>query len=183
MKQQMTDYDADEIVPQRKRKDRVPLIDKALGATGIVLAGLATFFPWYAFLNQEKFSLPTLWQGSSKEIPGHTGQPGLAASPLAMTDPQTRAAVDQLVTATVPATGEDLQPATSQDGPGQPFPAASGFRLMHVANGRALVEDKNGLYIVNVGGVLPDNSRLSTLEQRDGRWVMITSKGDLIQAD
>lgn len=47
----------------------------------------------------------------------------------------------------------------------------------------ALVEDSNGIYIVNVGGVLPDNSRVATLEQRDGRWVMITSKGDLIQAE
>ncbi len=182
MKQPMTDYDADEAVTQRKRKDRMPLIDKALGATGLVLAGLATFFPWYAFMNQDKFSLPTLWQGSPREMP-RGGQAGLASSPLAMTDPDTRAAVDQLTTATVPAPGDELQPAVPQDGPGQPFPAASGFRLMHVADGRALVEDRNGLYIVNVGGVLPDNSRLSTLEQRDGRWVMITSKGDLIQAE
>jgi hypothetical protein len=180
MKNQMTDYDADEVVTQRKRRDRVPLIDKALGATGIALAGLAVFFPWYAFLNQDKFSLPTLWQGSSREIPG-MGQSGLSASPLALNNPETRSAVDQLVTATVPDPAET--PATAQDGPGQPFPSASGFRLMHVADGRALVEDSNGIYIVNVGGVLPDNSRVATLEQRDGRWVMITSKGDLIQAE
>lgn len=183
MKKPMTDYDADEVVPQRRRSERVPLIDKALGATGIVLAGLATFFPWYAFLHQEKFSMPTLWQGTTKEIPGRVNQPGLAASPLAMgtQDPETRAAVDQLMTATVPSLAGPA--AAQQDGLGQPFPAASGFRLMHVADGRALVEDSNGLYIVKVGGVLPDNSRLATLEQRDGRWVMITSKGDLIQAE
>ena len=40
----MTDYDADEIVPQRKRGERTPLIDKALGATGVALAAIATFF-------------------------------------------------------------------------------------------------------------------------------------------
>lgn len=181
MKNQMTDYDADEIVTQRKRRDRVPLIDKALGATGIVLAGLAVFFPWYAFLNQDKFSLPTLWQGSSKDIP-RAGQSGLSAPSLAMSDPATRAAVDQLTTATVPSTGE-TPPNGPQDSLGQPFPTASGFRLMHVADGRALVEDNNGLYIVNVGGVLPDNSRVATLEQRNGRWTLVTSKGDVIQAE
>ena len=46
----------------------------------------------------------------------------------------------------------------------QPFPATSGFRLLHVANGRALIEDCSGMYIVRIGSILPDNSRLATLE-------------------
>ncbi len=52
---------------------------------------------------------------------------------------------------------------------------------MHVANGRALIEDKTGMYIVRVGAVLPDNSRLATLEERDGQWVLITSKGQVFK--
>ena len=63
----------------------------------------------------------------------------------------------------------------------QPLPASTGFRLMHVANGRALIEDARGMYIVRVGSVLPDNSRLATLEQRDGAWVIVTSNGDVIK--
>ncbi|WP_438750191.1 flagellar protein [Pararhizobium sp. O133] len=175
----MTDYDADEIVPQRKRTERTPIIDKALGATGIALAALATFFPWYAFLHQDKFSMPTLWQGSVSEMPaGNGGQ----ASPIAALsrDPDTQAALDQLTTATVPG---GLQKAGVEDDREQPFPAASGFRLMHVANGRALIEDSSGMYIVKIGSTLPDNSRLATLEQRDGRWVMITSKGEIYRAE
>jgi hypothetical protein len=52
---------------------------------------------------------------------------------------------------------------------------------LHVANGRALIEDKSGMYIVRIGSVLPDNSRLATLEKRDGQWVIITSNGEVIQ--
>jgi RPA family protein len=61
----------------------------------------------------------------------------------------------------------------------QPFPASSGFKLLHVANGRALIEDTTGMYVVRVGSVLPDESRLATIEQRDGKWVIVTSKGDI----
>jgi hypothetical protein len=56
--------------------------------------------------------------------------------------------------------------------PDQSFPGKPRYRLLHVANGRALIEDKSGMYIVRIGSVLPDNSRLATLEQRDGSWVI-----------
>ena len=57
----------------------------------------------------------------------------------------------------------------------------AGFRLLHVANGRALIEDKAGMYLVRIGSILPDNSRVATLEQRDGKWVIVTSTGDIYQ--
>lgn len=180
----MIDYDADEIVPQRKRSERTPLIDKALGATGIALAALATFFPWYAFLHQDQFSMPSLWQGSTRDVPDRAGSGGVS-SPLAMTDRDaaTQAAIDQLTTATVPEGESRKLDGGPEDGLEQPFPAATGFKLVHVANGRALIEDSSGMYIVRIGSILPDNSRLATLEQRDGRWVMITSKGEIQQAE
>ncbi len=179
----MIDYDADEIVSQRKRSERTPLIDKALGVTGVALAAAATFFPWYAFLHQDKFSMPTLWQGNTRDVPGREG-PGGSASPTAMVerDAATQSAIDQLTTATVPSS-EGAKKTGVQDDLEQPFPSSNAFKLMHVANGRALIEDSSGMYIVRIGSALPDNSRLATLEQRDGRWVMITSKGDIYQAD
>lgn len=179
----MIDYDADEIVPQRKRNERTPLIDKALGVTGVALAAAATFFPWYAFLHQDKFSMPALWQGNTRDMPGREG-PGGSASPTAMMerDAATQSAIDQLTTATVSNSAGPKKPGVQEDLE-QPFPSASGFKLMHVANGRALIEDSSGMYIVRIGATLPDNSKLATLEQRDGRWVMITSKGDIYQAD
>lgn len=179
----MTDYDADEIVPQRKRSERKPFIDKLLGGTGILLAGAATFFPWYAFMHQDKFVMPALFDGGQRSTQSLGGR-GMSGSPLALADRDaaTQSAIDELTTATVP-NGEATKLETPQDALGQPFPASTGFKLLHVANGRALIEDASGMYIVRVGAVLPDNSRLATLEQRDGRWVMITSNGDVHRAE
>jgi hypothetical protein len=44
------------------------------------------------------------------------------------------------------------------------FPGKPRYRLLHVANGRALIEDKSGMYIVRIGSVLagqlpPRNAR------------------------
>jgi hypothetical protein len=181
----MTDFDADEIVRQRRREAKTPLIDRILGAVGLAMAAFATFLPWYVYLHPEKFSMPSLWQGTTRDLPERTGPAVVSVSPLAMTDmdDETAAAVDRLTTATVP--GLDGKPAEAREeapaGPNQPFPAAPRFKLMHVANGRALIEDASGMYIVRVGSVLPDNSRLATFEERGGRWVMITSRGEVYQ--
>lgn len=182
----MNDKDADEIVKQRRRGNRMPVIDKALVASGITLAGLAFFFPWYAFLHQEKFSLPALWQGNARDLPQKIGTPGMASAPESAPLEPSRTllsgagGVDQLTTATVlppaPKAGETAML-------NQPFPGENSFKLVHVAGGRALIEDVSGLYVVRVGSPLPDNSRLATLEERDGTWVMITSNGDVYKAE
>ncbi|MFP5076355.1 flagellar protein [Rhizobium sp. YIM 134829] len=172
--------DADEIVRQPRHKDRTPLIDRALIATGVALAGLATFFPWYAFLNQDKFAMPALWQGKPHDLSQKIGHDEATASPLDTgADEETKALFDQLVTASTP---DRATPAPKSDGQDQPFPGSIRFKLVHVAGGRALIEDANGLYIVKVGSPLPDNSRLATLEERDGGWVLVTSKGDVLKA-
>jgi hypothetical protein len=182
----MTDYDADEIVRQRRRDAKTPMIDKFLGAVGLAMAAFANFFPWYAFLHQGEFSMPALWQGTARDLPERPGRHVVSVSPLAMTDKdeEIAAAIDRLTTATVPGPGQEA--AASEDeakaGPIQPFPDPPGFKLMHVANGRALIEDARGMYVVRVGSILPDNSRLATFEQRDGRWVMITSRGEAYEA-
>ncbi|OHV85856.1 flagellar protein [Ensifer sp. LCM 4579] len=182
----MTDYDADEIVRQRRRDARTPMIDRLLGALGLAMAAFATFFPWYALLHQDEFSMPTLWQETSRDLPERRGRDVVSVSPLAMPDKDDgiAAAIDRLTTATVPGPERDFQADKNEAeaGPDQPFPASPRFKLMHVANGRALIEDEGGMYVVRVGSVLPDNSRLATFEQRDGRWVMITSKGEIYQA-
>ncbi len=186
----VTDHDADEIVPQRKRREKTPTIDKVLGVTGVALAAFGTFFPWYAFFNQDKFHLPALWQGEVRDMPETPGPAVVTVSPAAIPDAgesrreaARQAAVDQITTATVPGidAGAKIPGGEADTGLEQPFPASNSFRLMHVANGRALIEDKTGMYIVRVGAVLPDNSRLATLEERDGQWVLITSKGQVFK--
>ena len=184
----VTDFDADETIQPLKRADRgrYSIGDKVLVGAGVMLAAGAAFFPWYVFLNREQFSVPTLWQGATRDLPETPAREVVSVSPAAMVDNDKDPAlesVDPVATATTAGGGEKDKTlgAPVETGLDQPLPASSGFRLMHVANGRALIEDARGMYIVRVGSILPDNSRLATLEQRDGAWVIVTSNGDVIK--
>ncbi|MBD9373868.1 flagellar protein [Rhizobium sp. ARZ01] len=181
----MTDYDADKVVLPLKRQEEKTrnFGDRLLVTAGVTLAALAAFFPWYVFLNPKEFSVPPLWQGDRRDLPETPARDVMSVSPTAMIDEDdtdSADAVDPVKTATVPNLGNEKKTgATPEKSLDQPLPAPTGFRLMHVANGRALIEDASGLYIVRVGSILPDSSRLATLEQRDGEWVIVTSNGDV----
>ena len=99
-----------------------------------------------------------------------------------MTDnsPNTAQPLDNLTTATVGNEGKKKHRDIPE---AQPFPGRSDFKLLHVANGRALIEDQGGMYMVKVGSILPDESRVATLEQRSGKWVIVTSNGKIYQAN
>ncbi len=183
----MTDYDADEPVSPVKIGDKGSpfTTDRILAGTGILLACAAGLFPWYVFFNEEKFGIRVAGWERTRDLPEGPGRNVFSVSPLALVDddkgdaPKTpEAAVDPVITATVSQLGEDNKNASDVP-PEQPFPGRSGFKLLHVANGRALIEDVSGMYMVRVGSILPDNSRVATLEQRDGKWVIITSTGEV----
>lgn len=147
-----------------------------------ILAIAAALFPWYVFLNQEKFGVSTDgWEQLRNvrsfrhrdvvEVPPMS----IARAPNLTSDPS-----DMLVTATVPKAGSD----TAGDiGTLQPFPGRAGFRLLHVANGRAMIEDGNGMYIVQTGSILPDNSRVAAMTQKNGKWVIVTSAGETYESE
>jgi hypothetical protein len=183
----VTDFDADETIQPLRRSDRTRYStgDKILVSAGVMLAAGAAFFPWYVFLNPAKFSVPTLWEGKTRNLPETAGKDVASVSPAAMVDDDNDPAlesVDPVATATTSGLGAEKKLGTPvETGLNQPLPLGSGFRLMHVANGRALIEDARGMYIVRVGSILPDNSRLATLEQRDGAWVIVTSNGNVIE--
>jgi len=64
----------------------------------------------------------------------------------------------------------------------QPFPAdVAQFRLVHVANGRAMIEDDTGLWVVQAGSMLPDSSRVAGIEKRGGKWVLVTSTERVVE--
>lgn len=186
----MNDYDADEPVaplhPKAKPRRAARRSDKVLAATGIALAAAAAAFPWYVFFNEEKFGIRIAgWEQLGDLPPGSAARRPFSVSPTATPPPENRQfepdPVDNIVTATVSKLGEARQnaPVLKEQ---QPMPGRSGFRLLHVANGRALIEDGNGMYMVQVGSILPDESRLATVEQRGGKWVIITSTGDIYSA-
>lgn len=158
---------------------RVFSSDNAIIAGGIGLAAFAGLFPWYVFLHQDEFGVQPMTYQSGGDMAGWPSRSILSASPLSIAgDGEGAGEFDPLATATVPE--ERSEP--EDDALDQPFPAPSSpFRLLHVANGRALIENRSGMYLVRIGSVLPDNSRLAQLEKQDGEWVIVTSEGDVIR--
>ena len=161
--------------------------DRMLIGAGLAIAAFAAFFPWYVFLNQEDFGIQPYALSTDRDMAGMPGRGAVGVSPLSIPDADEEANdedFDSITTATVTLSGDEGEYEAENDGevPQQAFPGgAAAFRLLHVVNGRALIEDDNGVYVVRVGSILPDDSRLATLEQRDGRWVIVTSDGEVIE--
>lgn len=177
------DIEDEIIAPVKVSKARSKLSDRLLVATGLIMASAAALFPWYVFFNADKFGIRTPTYGETRDLPPGVGRAVVNVSPLALTDsskddwPKPPQAFDDLTTGTTSALGDEREGEVAREQ--QPLPGKGSFRLLHVANGRALIEDGSGMYMVQVGSILPDNSKLATLEQRDGRWTIVTSAGEV----
>ncbi len=55
-----------------------------------------------------------------------------------------------------------------------------GWVLREAYRGRALVENRYGLYEVVPGATLPGIGRIETITQQNGRWVVVTPKGLIV---
>ncbi|NKL00052.1 flagellar protein [Rhizobium leguminosarum bv. viciae] len=178
----MADFD-DERIASLKRRRKAAILDRFLTFSGLALAGASAFFPWYVFFNADKFGINVATSENSRELPDWPARNVFSVSPLAMVNKneadKKAPPIDPLTTATVSDLGKERDGRAIQED--QPFPGKSSFRLLHVSNGRALIEDPSGMYVVRIGSILPDESRLATLEQRDGKWVIVTSKGEIYQ--
>ncbi|MEX3007020.1 flagellar protein [Hoeflea sp. TYP-13] len=171
---------------QEKSEVKHDRADRILISAGLLIAAFAAFFPWYVFLNQEQFGIQPYSYSSGRDLSKMPGRNFVNVSPLAIPDSDEKEiseSLDALTTATITLSGQQAeQEAEAKEDPPQSFPGAKpSFRLLHVVNGRALIEDGNGVYVVRVGSVLPDDSKLATLEQRNGRWVIVTSDGEVIE--
>jgi hypothetical protein len=158
--------------------------DMVIGGIGVALGLVCALFPWYIFMNPEKFELRG-YHFSGRPQSAHsasaTYQPARVGASMDM--PETsQAALDMFPTGTVP------EPETKPQAPGekdQPFPGdlprKPEFNLIEVANGRAMIEDADGIWIVKVGSPLPNDSRVAAIEERDGKWVLVTSAKDVVE--
>jgi len=175
------DIDAEMPVKPARTKKKFTS-DAGLKLTGLLLAGVSAFFPWYVFLNPDKFGIHSVDGDRTRDLSAWPARNVFSVSPMAMTsnkesENKLQIDPDKLTTATTAPEGQtDLKGADAEN---QPFPGKSNFHLLHVSNGRALIEDSAGMYVVRVGSILPDNSRLASLEQRNGKWVIITSAGEI----
>ncbi|WP_245269431.1 flagellar protein [Allorhizobium undicola] len=183
----LNDMDADEPVkPPRSPRRRQGLIgDRMLAATGVAMACSAAMFPWYVFFNPEKFGFRAAPMDHTRDLPETTPRNVFSVSPLALVaredhEQKPPEGVDPLETATVSDVGRQVPDRKPIENAQQPFPG-SAFRLLHVANGRALIEDTSGMFMVQIGSILPDNSRVATLEKRNGKWVIVTTSGQIYE--
>ena len=169
--------------PKLAPKRRKISSDTVIGGLGIALGLTCALFPWYIFMNPEKFKLEgyhfsgsprAAHSASASSAPMRTGAP---ADPLETS----QAALDMFPTGTVPEPRKQPAAASAND---QPFPGDGpkkpDFNLIEVANGRAMIEDADGIWVVKVGSPLPNDSRVAAIEQRDGKWVLVTSAKDVV---
>jgi hypothetical protein len=158
--------------PQAARKaDRRS--DLVVAALGVTLGLICALFPWYIFYNDIRFSPHGFKLGGKGDRDGRMvmSERDLSEEPGPEIPMQN---LDLFATGTPAEYPED--PSTAPGLDQQPFPAESAeFHLVHVANGRAMIEDNAGLWVVQPGSTLPDNSHVASIEQRGGKWVLVTS--------
>ena len=154
-----------------KARDRVG--DVIMACLGASLGLGAAMFPWYVFFNQEQFGIKAMrFSGEGMEITEPlTYQPQQIARPIDIAEAPVPD-LDFLPTGTLPDRS-DLAAAVSVED--QPFPEPVPFRVVYVANGRAMIEDSEGLWLVQAGSLLPDSTRVAALEKRGEQWVIVTS--------
>jgi hypothetical protein len=162
------------------RATRARRSDLIIAAVGLALGFGCAAFPWYIFLHQEKFGIqPLSFSGNPKQngsIPlGSDGElPGISPNEI----PPMK--LDLFATGTVaPYDDEDGVAQAIDD---QPFPGPEiDYRLVYAGNGRAMIADDSGLWVVHRGSILPDNSKVASIEQRGKKWVLVTSKDKVIE--
>lgn len=156
--------------------------DAIVAGLGIALGLGCALFPWYIFFNQDKFGVRAMQfgaagqEGASAIYLGNGGE--RVGAPMSAEDiPPMQ--LDLLATGTLAKPSED---GSAETAPQQPFPAeADEFLLVHVANGRAMIQDDAGLWVVQPGSELPDSSRVASIEQRGGKWVLVTTTDRVIE--
>ena len=70
--------------------------------------------------------------------------------------------------------------AVSPAKPKQP-PVVEGWVLRDVYDGSALIQGRGGLVAVMPGDSLPGLGRIEAVKRQDGRWVVVTARGLVMQ--
>ena len=170
--------------PTARSRDRRS--DLTVAALGVTLGLICALFPWYIFFNPEEFGVRAMKFGGSG---GGTqpivlgAQPERVGAPVASQEiPPTK--LDLLSTGTATAEEENKDEHGTLGLTEQPYPApVVSFRLVLIANGRAMIEDDTGLFVVQPGSILPDASRVKSIEERNGRQVLVTDAGVALEVE
>ncbi len=163
-------------LPQPRRDRRNDLI---IAGLGLALGLGCAVFPWYIFMNQDKFGIRAMeFEGRGEPVPdvalGSSGERiGAPMSPKIIPPMK----LDLFATGTVLGHDQDEAPQEPPPTVGeQPFPGEpSEYRMVYAAAGRAMIADDSGFWVVQRGSTLPDNSQVASIEQRKGKWVLVTT--------
>jgi len=159
----------------RRRSDIVVAI------MGLSLGLGCALFPWYIFFNQEKFGVRAMkFEGNKDQLaPISMGNQGERDGPPAPADLVSPTRLDLFATGTV---GADDDPEPVETLADQPFPGGEPpqFRMVFATAGRAMIADDTGMWVVQRGSLLPDNSKVVAIEQRGKDWVLVTSSQQVI---
>lgn len=153
--------------------------DFVIAALGVTLGLICALFPWYIFYNQEKFGVQAVRLGGSGSGPGRTvaGEVTMAERQPLTPDDLPILNLDPIATGTLAD-----QPVDEAGIDQQPFPAqASEYHLVYISNGRAMIEDDSGIWVVQRGSTLPDASRVAAIERRGDKWVVVTSDNRILE--
>lgn len=169
------------ILPREPKRDHRS--DFIVAALGIALGTTCALFPWYIFFNQDKFGIRAMKFGgggqSEDSVPLFMSDaPERIGAPMSVDDIPTMK-LDLFATGTLRPDIDDAGGARAVSE--QPFPGPKiNFALVHVANGRAMIQDDAGVWVVQRGSVLPDSSTVAAIEQRKGKWVLVTSREEVL---
>ncbi|MBX3566800.1 MAG: hypothetical protein KF914_01995 [Rhizobiaceae bacterium] len=157
--------------------------DIIVATMGLSLGLGCALFPWYIFFNQEKFGIRAMkFAGNKDQIaPISMGDQGERDGPTTPADmlPPTR--LDLFATGTV---GDEDEQTPTVEPEHQPFPGTVNepqYSLVFATAGRAMIADDSGMWVVQRGSLLPDNSKVVSIEQRGKDWVLITSNQRVIE--
>jgi hypothetical protein len=98
-----------------------------------------------------------------------------AAAPAPAKDKDVTGTIPQQAAATAPAPAAPPKPEVAR------LPTVEGWVLRDVANGSALIEGRRGMYEVYAGDPIPGLGRVDAIRKQDGRWVVVTSKGLIVE--
>jgi hypothetical protein len=154
------------------RKASASVIDKALVSTGVLTAVISASFATYMVSSDHPHPMfggvehLMIFAQPSRDYPG--------AAIARATSPIGQPGIDYTVTGTIPA-----KPSASSETPlsGLPEPILSTYVLHEVRDGVAIVAGGDDVYRIERGSILPGVGRVLAIEQRGGKWVVVTSQG------
>lgn len=169
---------------RRKKDDKKQRSEIGTALAGITLGVTCALFPWYVFYNQDQFGIRAMkFDGQGMVASGPSGMrslPDRVGQPMAIEE-TAQLPLDPFSTGTLPQRRDTSDKGIAPELVDQPFPADTiPYRMVHATLGRAMIQDDGGLFVVQPGSTLPDSSQVKTIEQRNGSWVLVTSRDKVL---